>query len=428
MIVAKRQLSGGRSFRPVRISFDPHGRFMYSEGGDLSKANTENSGERMERSLIDEIEFEYRKVDARWLTLHYSASVGLVVCSVIVECLIGLLMHRTGEIHMSGSGYLLKYLCIPAILNMACVLIDTIVLRISRIPLTTRIYIVSLMFVEICFILFTIHGAFSSLFFLFAIPVLLTTIYVNYTLTAVTAAYSVILLVTSELFLRWDPEKPSVFSDGMRLGDFLIALFFLAGFFGICAVIIYFEKLKNDAGMRREIERRALQNKLVTDELTGINNRLGFRNAIRDMEEDFSGTEYIFAMIDLDRFKALNDGFGHLAGDQCLSGFAGILVDVCGKNATFRFGGDEFCLLFRGISMEEALVLCRRVQEKYGEFGLRPPFSRPLSASFGVSCYRSGMSPSQLIENTDQALYASKKKRGSITVFEDISSRVQCLA
>jgi diguanylate cyclase len=375
----------------------------------------------MGRSLIAEVDDEYRKVDARWLILHYRASLGLVAFAFVVECILSWVMHTTGEIHMSTSGFLLKYLVMPAVMNLMCVIVDVIVIRLPSVSQVVKIYTVSLMFVAICFILFTIHGAFSSLFFLFALPCLLTTIYVDYVLTATTAGASLCLLVFSELVLRWDPDKASVFTDGIRLGNFLISLFVLLGFFAVCAVIIYFERVKNAASVHKELERMRLQRRLLVDELTGIRNRLAFRNAIKDMEEDFSERAYIFAMIDLDNFKDLNDELGHQAGDRCLVGFADILAAVCGRDAAFRYGGDEFCLLFRDLAMKDALALCRRVQENFREFGATFPTEKPFSASFGVAPYRSGMLPSRLIANADQAMYASKANRGTITVYESLS-------
>ncbi len=375
----------------------------------------------MERSLIAEIEQEFQKVDARWLTLHFRISVGLVILAFVVECGLSLLINSAGEIHLTPSRYFLKYLIVPAGLNSVCILIEAIVLGLPKVSQTAKIYVVSLMFVEICFILFTIHGVFTALFFLFAGAILLTTIYAHYSLTTATSLYSFALLIFSELFLRWDPDKPLVSADGMRLTNFLIAVFFLVGFYLVCMVIIYFEKLKNAASVRKEIERLHLQRKLLTDELTGINNRLGFRNAIKDMEEDFSGTEYVFALIDLDHFKSLNDELGHLVGDRCLSGFAKILADECGEETAFRYGGDEFCLLFRGKSLSEVLEACRVVQSDFLQFSLRPPFSRPMTASFGIARYETGMPPSTLISNSDQALYASKANRGSITVYGESS-------
>jgi len=86
------------------------------------------------------------------------------------------------------------------------------------------------------------------------------------------------------------------------------------------------------------------------DELTGLPGRRAFNQAIAGLDG-----EYAIAMVDVDHFKRFNDTFGHDAGDQVLRLVATRLMDVGGGGKAFRYGGEEFAIVFRRSSAEEAV-------------------------------------------------------------------------
>ena len=97
-----------------------------------------------------------------------------------------------------------------------------------------------------------------------------------------------------------------------------------------------------------------------------------------------------------------------------------MLREACGDSAKpFRFGGDEFCILFRGQEMGSAVETCRRIQKQYTAAleaeGEKLPFH---TASFGLAAYRAGMTPTQLIRESDAALYEAKREKDQIKVFQ----------
>lgn len=377
----------------------------------------------MESFYVMEIQKEYKKIDKKWLFLHYKTAVGVVAFSLFVEICIGILMYHTGEISSTIPVYLFKFVIVPCVLNVLCILINYVVIHSQRLSLEIKIYIVSLIFVVISFILFTIHSAFTALYLIFAVPILLTTIYGNYKLTTITAVVSMIAVISSEVFIKWDVDKVSIWDDGIRLGNFLISLFVLIAFSAVCMVVIHFEREKNVAGMQKELERYKLQQRLQIDELTGIYNRIGFRNSIRDMEEDNSDNSYIFVMIDIDNFKLLNDTLGHVTGDQCLIEFGKILKANCGDASPFRYGGDEFCILFQNSTVENVIKICERIQNDFKIVNINGKTELPLTASFGIASYANDMAPSKLIMNTDKALYESKIVKNTITVYKTSSNK-----
>jgi diguanylate cyclase len=372
----------------------------------------------MDKSLKTEIEIEYKKIDRKWLYLHFYASVGLVVFAFILECFIGRLLYVTGEISISIPKYLMKFLILPSLFNIFLIAINYFVIQSGKIDQDIKINTVSSIYVIHCFVIFTVHGTFSALFFMFSAPILLTAIYGKYKLSSFIAFISIVSLIVSELFIPWDLDKINVMESGIRLGNFIISIVVLIFFYIVSMVIIYFEREKHLAGLQKELERYRLRKRLLKDDLTGVGNRIAFRDIIDEMEADTSGSHYVFVMIDIDNFKFLNDNLGHVAGDECLIDFAGILKENCRKGTPFRYGGDEFSLLFKNSSINQVVQCCERIQKEFKSIPVNNRADFQCTLSFGIASYTGNMTPSQLIINSDSALYQSKINKNTITVYD----------
>lgn len=370
-------------------------------------------------SIISEIEKEYKEIDTRWMKLHYYTFAGLVICGFVIECLLGIILYRTGYIHISTERYALKYMLVPFFINASLLLTGIWAINSSGLSQKAKIYFISLLFVGTCFVFYSVHSLFASLYLIFTAPILLTVVYGDVILTTVTAFFGIGLKMISEIFIRWDPDVPGPFDSETRTADFFISIFILCGFYAVCIVVIRFEEKKTTASIRKEIERYHMQKQLITDELTEIYNRTALRTEFKKMEDDTSGTEYYLAMIDLDDFKKLNDGWGHEIGDSCLKELGRILMDNCDRDSKpFRFGGDEFCILFRDKDLDEVVAVCRRIQKDLRE-NAACISEISLTISVGIARHRKEMSANKLLRYTDAALYASKKTKDEIYIYED---------
>jgi two-component system chemotaxis response regulator CheY len=176
--------------------------------------------------------------------------------------------------------------------------------------------------------------------------------------------------------------------------------------------------------MRDELafQNERLAEMAVCDSLTGLKNRRHFREAL---EASYSFTlrqqmPLSIVMLDVDQFKSYNDTFGHPAGDAVLSELAAMLL----KNArehdlVARYGGEEFVVLLPATDTSGARLLCERTRAMIERHAWR---LRPITASFGVATLDlSTMSPAQLIDEADQALYHSKRRgRNRVTHYHDL--------
>ena len=160
----------------------------------------------------------------------------------------------------------------------------------------------------------------------------------------------------------------------------------------------------------------ALENLAMTDELTGLLNRRGLQMEFaRDMSriQRNKGHGGIFVLIDLDKFKKINDTYGHLAGDACLKLIGELLQDsIRGLDIASRLGGDEFAVILTDTAPRKALRKALWIKEKLNSLELNWKGTIiPLGASMGVEAYYEVQSFEDIYNAADTALYADKQIR-----------------
>jgi diguanylate cyclase (GGDEF)-like protein len=159
----------------------------------------------------------------------------------------------------------------------------------------------------------------------------------------------------------------------------------------------------------------------LEDALTGLPSRRALEARLREL-----GGAFAIAMVDLDRFKRLNDRHGHAVGDQALRWVAGWLARVGGGGEAFRYGGEEFAIVFPRATVAEALAHAEEVRRRIADdrFALRGPArpaKRPKRPSGGstaaarvtVSVGLAGSGarrklPREVLAAADRALYRAK--------------------
>jgi diguanylate cyclase (GGDEF)-like protein len=162
----------------------------------------------------------------------------------------------------------------------------------------------------------------------------------------------------------------------------------------------------NQASLFAQIQQQAL-----TDALTGCYNRRSFEMQL-DRELRVARREHqplSLVMLDLDRFKQLNDSVGHDAGDAALRKLGDCFrQELRGADSAARFGGDEFALILPRVYSEGALVVAERVRARIERIEI-PGFGY-LSASMGLATFPShGTSRTDMVHAADVALYSAKR-------------------
>jgi diguanylate cyclase (GGDEF)-like protein len=173
----------------------------------------------------------------------------------------------------------------------------------------------------------------------------------------------------------------------------------------------------NHASLFAQIQQQAL-----TDALTGCFNRRSFEMNL-DRELQMARRQHqplSLMMLDLDRFKLLNDSAGHDMGDVALRKLANCFrQELRGVDSSARFGGDEFALILPQAYSEGAMIVAERLRERIEQIQI-PGFGN-LSASIGIATFPShGSTRAELIVAADAALYSAKRAgRNRVCVAEN---------
>jgi diguanylate cyclase (GGDEF)-like protein len=196
-------------------------------------------------------------------------------------------------------------------------------------------------------------------------------------------------------------------------------------YFGAAGLILLYEALEHGY----EVAHR--------DELTGLPGR----RTLKDLMSQLGG-RYAVAMCDVDHFKAFNDTYGHDAGDQVLKFVASMISRVRGGARAFRYGGEEFTVVFPGRSAMEARPFVESLREAIAASGFTlrgprdpdkkterapehasgPDKSVTITISIGVAENSRKLStPELVLEAADEALYRAKESgRNCVRLAESI--------
>ncbi|MFN7483689.1 MAG: putative bifunctional diguanylate cyclase/phosphodiesterase [Betaproteobacteria bacterium] len=192
--------------------------------------------------------------------------------------------------------------------------------------------------------------------------------------------------------------------------------------------VVVIADVTEQRAQRAQLERQALY-----DELTRLPNRAHLTQLLDDAMRaaDRDGYLLVVCYLDLDRFKPVNDKFGHAAGDRLLSMLAGRLRSALRSrqdwtDSAARLGGDEFVLLLRAGTLEEARLAVERVLRVVGQPYLLDPRQDPVqvTASMGATVYPIDRSDADtLLRHADHAMYQAKQSGRNGWLFFDPEHR-----
>lgn len=157
----------------------------------------------------------------------------------------------------------------------------------------------------------------------------------------------------------------------------------------------------------------------ILDPLTRTLNRLGLHRAIDDLTVDNDKLPHVaLLMIDIDRFKAVNDGYGHLVGDSVLIEVARVISD-CARppRIVARLGGEEFVLVVPAADRQSCEDIARRLCSRVAALRIRRVSDEkqvsPVSVSIGIALAHDTDDREELLRRADEAMYRAKRAGGN---------------
>jgi len=171
-----------------------------------------------------------------------------------------------------------------------------------------------------------------------------------------------------------------------------------------------------DEEKRRE---KHLQYLSETDAMTGLKNRGSGERTVTDLMAQ--GTEGMFCLLDADKFKSINDNFGHEVGDKVIKAIANCLKNAFrNSDITLRLGGDEFAAYAVGVTNEvQGRIAINRLFAMIEEINIPELGDRKITISLGAAFFKSnsGETFTELYKRADSAAYISKKTVGNCFTF-----------
>jgi len=154
-----------------------------------------------------------------------------------------------------------------------------------------------------------------------------------------------------------------------------------------------------------------------TDPLTGLPNRRGFFDLLQGHLDRRQESKENFGLVlaDVDHFKRINDGYGHLVGDKILRFVARTLqANVKGQDSVIRYGGEEFAIILPSTGFHGAMTVANQLRQKISTSRLRLAESGrelgDLTISLGVACPQMGDNPETLLRRADECLLQAKRE------------------
>lgn len=213
------------------------------------------------------------------------------------------------------------------------------------------------------------------------------------------------------------------FHGGDTLTEFALVMYAGPATLLACFVFVYFDNSNQIQTTALGEDNVRIQKQAMTDPLTSCGNRRAFQQTIDGLIENAEpGLRHALIIIDMDRFKQINDTFGHDVGDQVLQTFADRLKTIAGdKHTAFRLGGDEFALVCQSLPDAAALKI---IGEQIAGSTEAPILTATGALEFDVSIGiamsdGAGRKLDQLYQRADAAAFAAKEKSGSQFVIFD---------
>lgn len=171
-------------------------------------------------------------------------------------------------------------------------------------------------------------------------------------------------------------------------------------------------------------ERETLNDLSMLDPLTGLYNRRGLQNKIDNLLALEGGVRYVL-LLDIDHFKAYNDHYGHMMGDQALIRVSAAIRDaVRSRDIVARFGGEEFMVLLSSADLDRARMDAERIRQRVYDLKIPHMFNESVATNVTISI---GIAPlmdediDAALDLADKALYEAKHQgRNNILVSGDL--------
>lgn len=316
----------------------------------------------------------------------------------------------------SPKSYFLKFTLLPTFCNFMDLSIALLIIKKSKTD-KTKDYAVFGCLYAFCANLNIFHSFFVVMPATFIIPIIVSSMFDNPRYTRFLSFVSfVLVIVFAPISIKLDYSWPAEVHIVSVIGT--IGLICIIQY--ISTSIIEFSTSKNGLISNSQQEDSLKTEPLSVDPLTGFYNHTAFYDILSKSRANCveNNTIMTVALIDLDDFTTINDVYGHKNGDLILTACAETLIKHCGVQASlFRFGGDQFAAIFRGMTDKEVLNYMNEIREDLlaRQFPEMPDVT--IHTSCGITEYHGeSLALKEIVESLIAAIAKAKSTGGDRSV------------
>lgn len=349
----------------------------------------------------------------------YIVQIGYVTSSLIILAHVIWYFAARKVLSVPPNIYLRNYIILPAIGLFALNWVVDLCVRSQRVSLFKKEFLSLSVFVIFSLYLSVTHDIAKVLLGSFILPIFVSTIFVDIKITRRIFWMSVAALLcfgTSKYFAGT--------LDSNMVMQIFVACFMIICSYLLAKILIVYGHENLVALVDADLQQRYMQEQLKRDPFTGLFNKKTFDTELtKSMEECSAFNKTLsLAMIDIDRFKGVNDLYGHIVGDKVLLYLTNSLKTIQTDTIrAFRIGGDEFAILLLGYNAEEAYRICDGLRIGLASASFQELKNNKVTFSCGIVCKTPNMvSPKMFLTAADSALYGAKNNgRNQVVIHQE---------
>ena len=329
-----------------------------------------------------------------------------VTVASLIEILASFIFVRTGKSELAFSdAYLRGKVLLPIIINVAIAFTVYRVNRWAKISSEKKNAAIIYCAMAVAFVISVIHREFIVNTGTYVFPMILSAVFNDKKLVTRTFIIALFSTTVTVLF-SWHDNA----IDTTNMINYIVMYGFLVVSFVSCYISIKFSKLQIQLITNQAEENNQLQNKVLLDPMTGLYNHRTFYTELDSAISVYSEKkeEFCLAILDIDNFKHINDLYGHDCGDVVIKHLAKTIKENCTDcDLAFRYGGEEFAIIFKKKSLDESVrvlgdVLGAFADKKYTFTDERITFSG------GIAEYSDEMNREEFFSHVDKLMYKAK--------------------
>lgn len=340
---------------------------------------------------------------------------------LLSEIVIALFFYRDNFI-LDLPEYICLRILIPSGMSFSAILISSIIIKSNKFSEFVKNFVAVGSIFILCSVVSVFHNYYTLLLVAVIVPFFMCSAFGSKKILNIISIATIPITVVSfvisynERFINTDVLY--------RVTTFLCCIVFIIVSYVCANVLLNILQVQMDYLSFSNKNERDLIERLQLDPLTELNNRTRLKEILAEALKNFtfSNEKYYLVMIDVDRFKSINDTYGHLKGDIVLKRLAHIIKNhLLEGDYGFRFGGEEFLVLLKaktGEELDSVYEEVRRIGEEFSSSEYDFCAGTMITFSAGICSCENIHESDDWIKGADEAMYTSKiEGRNRITVY-----------